>query len=150
MTMPAYLHQDLDATIAHVVGQGVVALALGCEIHLAVEPHPSGKFFEGTCYARHPGGELPRELSRPLGVAGLVSTLAFLRGSPEEVDPDDVFDRLQSGELELSAADASTAEGFTLADVAFALDVLRTRWPVVEQEVEYMAPIILHGGQRLN
>lgn len=97
-----------------------------------------------------PAASFPANYPAPLGVAGLVSTLAFLRGSPEEVDPDDVFDRLQSGELELSAADASTAEGFTLADVAFALDVLRTRWPVVEQEVEYMAPIILHGGQRLN
>lgn len=148
--MPIDLRQDLDATLAHVVGQGVVALSLGCEIHLAVEAHPSGKYFEGTCYTRHPGGELPRELSRPLGVAGLVSTLAFLGGSPEEVYPDDVFDRLQSRELELSAADSRMAQGFTLADVSFALDVLRTSWPVVVDEIEYMAPRIMHDGYQLN
>lgn len=144
------LQRDLDATLAHVVGQSVVALALGCEIHLAVEPHPSGKFFEGNCWARHPSGELPEQLRRALGVAGLVSTFVFLHGSPHEVEADELFDRLQAGELEFSAADAALTEGYTLADVAFALDVLRVRWPVVVDEIERMAPCILHGNQKLN
>lgn len=148
--MHADLRHDLDTILAHVVGQAVVALAIGCEIHLAVEPHPSGKFYEGNCWARHPGGELPKELQRTLGIAGLVSTLAYLDGSPHEVDADDVFDRLQAGELEFSAADAALAEGYTLADVVFALDVLRARWSVVADEIERMAPSILHGGHRLN
>jgi len=148
--MHADLRRDLNATLAHVVGQAAVALALGCEIHLAVEAHPSGEHFEGSCYVRRPGGEFPAELRRPLGVAGILATLAFLRGSPDEVEPVGVFDRLQSGELELSATDASMAEGYTLADVVFALDALRTRWPAVADEVERMAPFILHGGQRLN
>lgn len=148
--MHADLRHDLDTTLAHVIGQAVVALAMGCEIHLAVEPHPSGKFYEGNCWARHPGGELPKELLRPLGIAGLVSTLAFLGGSPHDIEADDVFDRLQAGELEFSAADAALAEGYTLADVVFALDVLRARWPVVADEIERMAPSILHGGHRLN
>jgi len=144
------LQRDLDATLAHVVGQSVVALALGCEIHIAVEPHPSGQFFEGNCWARHPGGELPEQLRRPLGIAGLVSTFAFLHGSPHEVEADDLFDRLQAGELEFSAGNAALAEGYTLADVVFALDVLRIRWPVVEDEIERMSPCILHGNQKLN
>lgn len=146
----AELRRDLDVTLAHVIGQAVVALAIGCEIHLAVEKHPSGKFFEGNCWARHPGGELPKELQRTLGIAGLVSMLAYLGGSPHDVEADDLFDRLQAGEFEFSEADAVLAEGYTLADVVFALDVLRARWPVVAEEIEHMAPSILHGGHRLN
>lgn len=88
--------------------------------------HPSGKCFGGNCWARHPGGELPKELQRTLGIAGLVSTLAYLDGSPHDIEADDVFDRLQAGEFEFSEADAVLAEGYTLADVVFALDVLRT------------------------
>ena len=137
------LQRDLDATIAHVVGQGVVALSVGCEIHLRVDPHPSGEFFEGHCWVRHPEGDLSDQLRRPLGLAGCVSALAFLRGSPEEIEAVEVFDRLQAGEITLSADDAAMAEGFTLADVCFALGVLRTRWATVEGEVGYMAPKIM-------
>ena len=144
------LQKDLNATIAHVVGQGVVALSVGCEIHLQVDPHPSWEFFEGHCWVRHPEGDLSDQLRRPLGLAGCVSALAFTRGSPEELEAVEVFDKLEAGEITLSAADAAMAEGFTLADVSFALDVLRARWPAVEEEVGYMAPRIMQDVNHLH
>ena len=49
-----------------------------------------------------------------------------------------------------NCVDIMTEAGYTLADVVFALDVLRTRGPVVAEEIERMAPSILHGGHRLN
>lgn len=139
----ADLQQDLNLTIAHVVGQGVVALSAGCEIHFAVHRHPSGEFFEGACWARHQAGDLPGPLRRSLGVAGHVASMAFLCGSPEEIEAIEVFDKLLAGEITLSAADAAMSEGFTLADVSFALDVLRDSWAIVEREVWYMAPRIM-------
>jgi hypothetical protein len=138
-----FLRRDLNATIAHVVGQGVVALASGCEFHFAVDPHPSGQFFEGVCWVRNPSGEMPGHVKRPVALAGLIAQMALLRGSPQHVEAVDVFNKLQSGDLALSAADRDMADGFTLSDVAFALDVLRDRWHLVEQEIVSMAPKIL-------
>lgn len=143
MTGDTDLQRDLGATIAHVVGQGVVARAAGCEIHLAVALHPDGGHFQGECWVRHPDGELSEHAKRPLGVAGCLAALAFLRGSPDELDAAELFDQLQAGDLRLSAEDAEMAEGFTLADVAHALDTLRARWPVVVDEVVRMSPQIL-------
>ncbi|QLQ01740.1 MAG: hypothetical protein HZY77_01505 [Thiobacillus sp.] len=139
------LQRDLGATIAHVVGQAVVARAAGCDIHLAVDLHSDGGHFEGECWVRHPDGELPEHAKRPLGVAGCLASLAFLRGSPDELDAAELFDQLQAGEVHLSPADAQMAEGFTLADVAHALDTLRARWPVVADEVVRMSPQILNN-----
>ncbi len=146
----ADLQQDLNLTIAHVVGQGVVALSAGCEIHLAVHRHPSGKFFEGGCWVCHKAGDLPGPLRRSLGLAGCVSSMAFLRGSPEEIEAIEVFDKLRFGEITLSAADAAMSDGFTLADVSFALDVLRDSWAIVEREVGYMAPRIMQDVNRFH
>ena len=137
------LRQDLNATIAHVVGQGVVALASGCEFHFAVDRHPSGEFFEGVCWVRSPSGEMPDHIKRPVALAGLIAQMAILRGSPNHVEAGEVLSKLESGDLALSAADSDMAAGFTLVDVVFALDVLRGRWHLVEQEVLAMAPKIL-------
>ncbi|OHE89028.1 MAG: hypothetical protein A2213_06160 [Lysobacterales bacterium RIFOXYA1_FULL_68_6] len=83
-------------------------------------------------------------------MAGCVAALAFTRGSPEELEAVDVFDKLQSGEITLSAADAAMAEGFTLADVESALDTLRPRWALVVDEVARMSPQILNNVTYLN
>lgn len=116
------LQHDLGAAIAHVVGQGVVALSAGCEIHLAVDPHPGGKSFNGNCWIRHPAGEIPGPLRRAIAVAGGLAELAFERGAPEEIEPVDAFRKLRSGELALSASEAAMSNGFTLADVVHATE----------------------------
>ena len=144
------LRRDLNATIAHIVGQGAIASAMGCEIKLAVDLHPSGEFFEGNCWVRNPAGELSEHLRRPLGLAGCLSSLAFLRGSPSEVEAAEVFDKLKSGEIALSPADAEMAEGFSLADVEFALNVLRANWQTVAGEVEQMSPEIMPDVNRFH
>ncbi len=148
--MTVDLQRDLEATIAHVVGQGVVALSAGCEIHLAVNPHPRGESYEGNCWVRNPHGDLCEHQRRLIALAGCVAALAFTRGSPEELEAVDVFDKLQSGEITLSAADAAMAEGFTLADVESALDTLRPRWALVVDEVARMSPQILNNVTYLN
>lgn len=142
--------QDIDLTIAHVVGQGVVALSAGCEIHLAVNSHPGGLSFEGNCWVRHPSGDLPDSLRRSIAVAGGLASLAFERGAPEEIEPVDAFDKLQAGEIRMSATDAEMADGFTLADVAFALDVLSDRWAIIADEVARMSPCILNNTIRIH
>ncbi|MHB1091453.1 hypothetical protein [Thiobacillus sp.] len=141
----ADLQHDLNLTIAHVVGQGVVALAAGCEIRFAVERHPGRESFDGNFWVRYPVGDLPDLLRRSIAVAGCLSSLAFKRGAPEEIDLVEAFDNLKSGELALSETDAAMAEGLTLADVAFALDALSDRWAIVADEVERMAPHILNN-----
>lgn len=142
--------QDIDLTIAHVVGQGVVALSACCEIHLAVNPHPGGLSFEGNCWVRHPSGDLPDSLRRSIAVAGGLASLAFERGAPEEIEPLEAFDKLQAGAIRMSPADAEMAEGFTFADVTFALDVLCDRWPIIADEVARMSPVILSNIHRLH
>lgn len=144
----ADLHRDLSLTIAHVVGQGVVALSAGCEIKLSVERHPSRKSFGGNCWVRYPAGDLSDSLRRSIAVAGGLASLAFERGAPEEIEPVEAFDKLQSGELGLSASDAQMAEGFTMADVAFVIDVLCDRWRIITDEVERMSPVILNNTSR--
>lgn len=146
----ADLHRDLSLTIAHVVGQGVVALSAGCEIHLAVAPYPGGQSFNGGCWVRHPAGDLPDSQRRSIALAGWLASLAFERGAPEEIEAVEAFDQLQAGEIRLSSDDARMAEGFTLADVAFALDVLCDRWPIITDEVARMAPIILNHTIRIH
>ncbi|KVW93338.1 hypothetical protein [Thiobacillus denitrificans] len=141
----ADLQHDLNLTIAHVVGQGVVAISAGFEIHLAVNCHPGGQSFDGSCWVRNPAGDLPESLRRSVAVAGCLSSLAFNRGAPEEIEPVEAFGKLQSGELALSETDAAMAEGLTLSDVAFALDVLNGRWAIVVDEVERMSPHILNN-----
>ncbi|OJZ17944.1 MAG: hypothetical protein BGP21_06430 [Thiobacillus sp. 65-29] len=79
-----------------------------------------------------------------------MASLAFERGAPEEIEPLEAFDKLQSGELGLSASDAQMAEGFTLADVAFVLDVLCDRWPIITDEVVRMSPVILNNTHRIH
>lgn len=128
---------DLDSAIAHVVGQGVVALSAGCEIHLAINPHPGGEFYEGNCWVRHPSGELPGRLKQAIGVAGGIAELALERGTPGELDAAEVFDRLQSS--------SRITEDFTLADVAHSLNVLCSRWALVIDEVARMAPQITNN-----
>lgn len=120
-----------------------MALASGCEFHFAVDPHPSGDFYEGVCWVRLPGGDMPDHIKRPVALAGQIAQVALLRGSPQHVEAVEVFSKLQSGELALSAADRDMAAGFTLPDVDFALHVLRDRWHLVEQEIVSMAPKIL-------
>lgn len=142
------LQHDLGAAIAHVVGQGVVALSAGCEIHLAVDPHPGGKSFDGSCWIRHPAGEIPGPLRRAIAVAGGLAELAFERGAPEEIEPVDAFHKLRSGELALSASEAAMSDGFTLADVEFTLDVLCAKWAIVSDEVSRMSPQILSNTHR--
>lgn len=144
------IQRDLEATIAHVVGQGVVALSAGCEIHLAVDPHPGGKSFNGNCWVRRPSGELPDSLRRSIAVAGKLAALAFERGAPEEIEPVEAFDKLQSGELALSASEAAMSNGFTLADVVHALNVLSARWAIVADEVMRMSPHILSNTHRIH
>lgn len=139
----ADLLKSLVTTITHVVGQGVVALAAGCEIHLAVDPRPGGKSFDGTCWVRHPAGDLPDRLRRAIDVAGYIAELALERGSPDELDAAEVFDMLQSGELS-----AHLTDGITLADVAYSLDVLRPRWALVTAEMVRMSPHILSNTHR--
>lgn len=142
------LQHDLGAAIAHVVGQGVVALSAGCEIHLAVDPHPGGKSFNGNCWIRHPAGEIPGPLRRAIAVAGGLAELAFERGAPEEIEPVDAFRKLRSGEVALSASEAAMSDGFTLADVEFTLDVLCAKWAIVSDEVSRMSPQILSNAHR--
>lgn len=142
------LQHDLGAAIAHVVGQGVVALSAGCEIHLAVDPHPGGKSFDGSCWIRHPAGEIPGPLRRAIAVAGGLAELAFERGAPEEIEPVDAFRKLRSGEVALSASEAAMSDGFTLADVEFTLDVLCAKWAIVSDEVSRMSPQILSNAHR--
>ncbi|MDZ7594411.1 MAG: hypothetical protein U0932_07145 [Thiobacillus sp.] len=144
----ADLRQDLDLTIAHVVGQGVVALSAGCEIKLSVERHPGRESFGGDCWVRHPAGDLPDSLRRSVAIAGCLASLALKRGAPEEIDLVEAFDKLQSGELALSETDAAMAEGLTLSDVAFVLDALSDRWAIVIDEVEHMSPHILNNTIR--
>lgn len=129
-------NSDLNLTIAHVVGQGVVALAAGCEIHLSVDPHPGGKSFDGNCWVRNPGGEISAPLKRVIGVAGRIAELALERGSPDDLEAAEVFYTLQS---------AATAEAFTAVDVALALETLRSRWALVTDEVARMAPQIMNN-----
>jgi hypothetical protein len=135
------MSHDLEAAIAHVVGQGVVALAAGCEIHLSVDPHPSGKSFDGNCWVRNPHGEISAQLKRVIGVAGRIAELALERGSPDDLESAEVFYTLQS---------AVTAEAFTLADVALALDALRSRWALVTGEVARMSPQIMSNIPRIH
>lgn len=144
----ADLQHDLNLTIAHVVGQGVVALSAGCEIKLSVDRHPSRESFGGDCWVRYPVGDLPDSLRRSIAVAGCLSSLAFKRGAPDEIDLVEAFDKLKSGELAMSEAEAAMSEGFTLSDVAFALDALNDRWTIVIDEVEHMSPHILNNTIR--
>lgn len=146
----ANANQDLNLTIAHVVGQGVVALSAGCEIHMAVNPQPGGQSFDGGCWVRHPAGDLSDSMRRSIAVAGGLASLAFERGAPEEIEPVDAFDKLQAGAIRMSPADAEMAEGFTFADVTFALDVLCDRWPIITDEVARMSPVILSNIHRLH
>lgn len=143
MSSLAPLQRDLEATIAHVVGQGVVALAFGCEIHFQVEKHPSGKHFDGCCHFRHKMGEIPPRILRPIGVAGPIAEAAFLGGGHGRLDSFDLFAKLKSGEIAPSGSAASQADGFTFADVDFAVSVLQTNWSIVAGEVERMTPHIL-------
>lgn len=145
--MQADPQQHLRLTIAHVVGQGVVALSAGCEIHLAVDPCPGGTF-DGTCWVRFRDGDMLEHAQRRIGVAGEIAEFVMRHGSPVGIEAGDVYAKLRSGEIALSGSDAEMADGYTLDDVALALDVLRTRWPVVEREVAVMAPAILHQTTR--
>lgn len=142
------LQRDLEATIAHVVGQGVVALAFGCEIHFQVEKHPSGEYFDGCCHFRHEMGEIPPRILRPIGVAGPIAEAAFLGRGLDHLDSCDLFVQLKSGRIAPSGHAASQADGFTFADVDFAVSVLQTNWSIVAGEVKRMAPCILHGTSR--
>lgn len=135
--------QALSLTIAHVVGQGVVALSAGCEIHLAVDPCPGGTF-DGTCWVRFRDGDMLEHAQRRIGVAGEIAEFVMRHGSPIGIEAGDVYAKLRSGEIALAGSDAEMADGYTLGDVVAALDVLRTRWPIVEREVAVMAPAILH------
>lgn len=139
---PAELDRDLGAAIAHVMGEALVALAAGCEIHLAVDPCPGGKSFEGVCWVRHPAGETPAPLKRAIGVAGCVAELAYLHGSPNEIEASEVFDKLQSSER--------IAGGITLDEATYALRALRSRWSLVIGEVERMSPQILSNTHRIH
>lgn len=142
------LQRDLEATIAHVVGQGVVALAFGCEIHFQVEKHPSGEHFDGCCHFRHEMGDIPPQVLRSIGVAGPIAEAAFLGAGLKHLDSFDLFADLKSGRIALSGPAASQADGFTFADVDFAVSVLQTNWKVVEGNVERMTPCILNDTIR--
>ena len=144
------LQKDLSLTVAHVVGQGVVALSAGCEIHFAVECHPSGQSFAGRCWVRYPKGDLPESIRRSVAIAGCLATLVLKRGEPEAIEPVEAYDKLQSGELALSETDAAMSEGFTLDDVAFALGVLSDRWAIIADEVARMSPLILNNTIRIH
>lgn len=144
------LQKDLNLTIAHVVGQGVVALSAGCEIQFAIERHPSGQSFTGSCWVRYTKGDLPESIQRSVAIAGCLATLVLKHGAPEAVELVEAFDKLQSGELALSETDAAMSRGFTLADVAFALDVLSDRWSIIADEVERMSPLILNNAVRIH
>ncbi len=148
--MPARnpLQRDLEVTIAHVVGQGVVALRLGCEIHFQVEKHPGGEHFDGCCHFRHEIGEIPPRILRPVGVAGPIAEAAFLGGGADCLDSFDLFAKLKSGHIAPSGSSASQADGFTFADVDFAVSVLQSNWSIVVAEVERMTPCILHDTAR--
>lgn len=128
----------LEATLANIVGQALVALELGCDIHLEADRSGSG-----TCWIRNPnGGELPTQVLRTVAVAGPIAEAAFLHGEPGDLLPAALMDLLQSETASLSPL----AQGYTLADVAFALGVLTTYWALVEEEVADKGKQIMNGG----
>lgn len=143
------LQRSLENAIAHVVGQGVVALALGCEIHFVVEKHSSGEFFDGHCLVRRSSGEIPSQILRPIGVAGPIAVAALLSGSADDLNSCDIFAELESGKIKIELPGINASE-FTLSDVDFAVSVLQTHWPIVTREVECMTPNILNGTNRLH
>lgn len=106
---------EVEVNVAHVVGAGVVALAFGCEIHLAVAKQAEGQQFDADCWFRHPAGELAPETIRAIHAGGQIAEAAFLNGSPFDMVPEDAIEHAPSG--------------CTLVDVAFVLDLLCRRWP---------------------
>lgn len=126
---------QVEVDLAQVVGAGVVALHFGCAIHLAAEKR-DGEHIEADCYFRHPAGALEPSVERTINAGGQIAKAAYLQGSPYDMEPEEAIEY--------------APDGCTLADVAFVLDLLRRRWPVIENEVATMTPQILHGTAMLH
>ena len=125
-----------QAEVAKVVGTGVIALALGCEIHLSAERRDGGRRIEADCFFRNPAGEMQPAIERAIYAAGQITKAAYLQGSPFDMEPESAIEY--------------APDGCTLADVAFVLDLLCRRWAFIENEVAVMTPRILHGHATLH
>lgn len=128
-------HQ-VEVDVAQVVGAGVVALHFGCAIHLAAEKRDGGERIEADCFFRHPAGPLAPDVERTIYAGGQIAKAAYSQCSPYDMEPEEAIEY--------------APDGCTLADVAFVLDLLRRRWPVIENEVATMTPQILHGTAMLH
>lgn len=135
------LPDSLVAAYAHEIGHAAVALWAGCEVIIEVEFSMITRHFEGVCHVRHPAGDLPGCVLRPLGLAGVVAEQAYRFGGLDSppLSVEALGNALRDGQLDISGTDLQMADGWSDEDLALAIEIVSDRWPWIVSEAESRA-----------
>jgi len=119
------LHEAAHAKVAHRLGYAGVHF----RIWRRTDP-AAARAFGGATYVFE---ETTAEHTRLICLAGVVAELLAAQTPP---DDDTIQSWLIDGAVRLSSADAAGAEGFSAPDVARTVELVRTCWPAIQEEMD--------------